>query len=222
MRPRLRRWLGRNWVVPGSPPFAYEATVKFLRERGVDEHVIRLGSIDALSMRFAAATIDRHARPGPLRVLHVGNFVGVSLVVLSAIVVGRDPGSVVVSIDPNKTHLGVDDPESHVRALLERFGVADNNRVVRGYTLDGPFDDLEARGERFDVALIDGNHDPDYLRGELEALVHLVEPGGLLILDDVTNTYEGVRRLFHEVAASREWPFEPVTRNVRLGILRRV
>ena len=86
-----------------------------------------------------------------------------------------------------------------------------SNEILRGYTLTrdgGVLADLERRGERFDVALIDGNHDADHVRHELEALARLVEEGGLLLLDDVSPHYEGVQALFRDVAASAEWPFE--------------
>lgn len=211
-------------------PFAYEDAVSLLVARGVDEDVVRLGSIGARSLAFAAEAIGKHAPPGPLRVLHVGNFVGLSLAALSDVVVRHDPGSVVVSIDPNRTHLGVEDPQSHVLALLNEFGLQRGNVVVCGYTFEGSADgpagedtlpDLERLGQRFDLAVIDGNHDTAYLRRELEVVVRMLEDGGLLILDDVSHAYQGIRELFDELVAGDAWPLRKVGRDERLGVLRK-
>ena len=214
-----------------APPFSYEDAVSFLTSRGLDEHSVRLGSIQEGSMAFAAEVIARHLPRGPVRALQVGNFVGISLAALSDILVGDDPRSLVVSIDPNVKHLGVDDPQSHVLALLSHFGLQDNNLVISGYSLDGPGGDdaacentlasMERLGQRFDLALVDGNHEPGYVRGEVELLVRLLNEGGLLILDDVSHSHKGIRELFKEAAGGATWPLEKVGSDERLGILRK-
>ncbi|HYH59530.1 MAG TPA: class I SAM-dependent methyltransferase [Thermoleophilaceae bacterium] len=219
-------------------PFDFEGAVAFLVGRGVEEPTIRLGAIGAESMSFARATITRHCPGRPLRVLHVGNFVGMSLAALSDIAVSHDPGSVVVSIDPNLDHLGVTDPQQHVLALLDHFGLERNNLVICGYSLnrvanetsagtfadkpacDGTLASLERLGQRFDVALVDGNHDRDYVRRELEVLIGLLDDEGLLILDDISNVHTKLPELFEEVLGDDRWPLELVDRDERLGVLR--
>jgi hypothetical protein len=190
-------------------------------------------------LRFVAETVAREAPRRPLRVLHVGNFVGVSLAGVSDIVTRHDPQSVVVSIDPNLAHLDVEDPQSHTLALLDHFGLQRNNLVICGYSLErtanetkaGTFPDtpacehalesLERLGQRFDLALIDGNHLAPYLRRELDLLVRMVSEAGLLVLDDVTDHFPDVQDLVEAIAADASWPLEKIGQDDRLGILRR-
>ena len=210
--------------------FDYEEAVSLLVERGVDEDAIRLGSIGARSMRLAADLVARHAPPGPLRALHVGNFVGLSLTALSDILVRHHPDSIVVSVDPNVASLEIERPQNHVVALLTEFGLQRANVVICGYTLEGrvggpagenTLPNLERMDQRFDLAMIDGNHTPGYLRRELEIVVRMLVDGGLLMLDDVSHSYEGVRELFDALAADDAWPLEQVARDERLGVLRK-
>jgi predicted O-methyltransferase YrrM len=205
-----------------------------LTGRRVDLGMIRYGSMPQTTMDCIARVIDELAPRRPLRVLHVGNFVGVSLAALSDIAAEHHPDSRVVSIDPNSRHLGVDDPQGHALALLGHFGLDHVNVLVCGYTLARAVSDgaaacaevlasLEALGQRFDVAVIDGNHDPDYLRAELTALVRLIDDGGLLMLDDVSEQFVGVRALFEEAHRDPAWPLEQIAYDgERLGVLRKV
>ena len=233
-RRRQRRRLAQAVTVAGTggpPPFAYEPAVAFLTGRGIDEGTVRLGSIPEESMGVVAEAIARHAPDGPLRALQVGNFVGVSLAALTDVLVRRDPGSVVVSIDPGLPHLGVRDPQREALALLGEFGLQRNNVVVPGYSLgrsregaacEDVLANLERLGQRFDVALIDGNHDAGYVRAELGVLVRLLNDGGLLVLDDVSPEYAGLRDLFQEVVGDGAWPLERVAGDARLGVLRKL
>jgi hypothetical protein len=226
---------------PGvSPrPFSFEEAVALLISRGLNEEAIRLSSIPERHLQFAGAAIARNCPRRPLRALHVGNFVGVSLAALSGIVIQHDPGSLVVSVDPNLPHLGVHSPQDHVLALLAHFGMQRNNVMICGYSLhrtdnktklgtiaaspacEQTLENLERLGHQFDLALIDGNHSADYLSGELAVLVRLLPGGALLILDDVSRSYPHIQDLFREVAASPAWPFEKVAHDGNIGILRR-
>jgi predicted O-methyltransferase YrrM len=135
-----------------------------------------------------------------------------------------------VSIDPNLTHLEVEDPQAHVLALLAEFGLHRNNLVICGYSLEGTDDgaagehtlnSLERLGQRFDLVLVDGNHDTAYLRRELEVIVRLLDDRGLLMMDDVSHAYPEVRALFDELVDLPDWPFEKIDRDERLGVLRK-
>ena len=234
-RSRQRRRVARL-VRRAEPPvrssrqFDYEDAVALLIARGVDEEIVRVASIGRSSMRFVASLVERNSPRRPLRALHVGNFVGVSLAALSDVLARHDRDSVIVSVDPNLTHLGVEDPQSHALALLAEFGLERGNVVVCGYSLEATgaapggeevLPGLERAGARFDLALIDGNHDSAYLRREVEVLARLLEPAALLFLDDVSPAYPDVRALFEELAADADGPFENVARDERLGVLRR-
>jgi len=214
----------------GSRPFDYEAAVALLAGRGLDEDVVRLGSITDRSMRFLAEQVAAHAPAGPVRSLHVGNFVGVSLAALADTLATHHPDSLVVSVDPNLTHLGVDHPQDHVLALLTEFGLQHRTVVISGYTLEGSANkaagedtlgNLANLGARFGLALIDGNHDADYLRRELDVLVRMLDEGALLVLDDVSYAYPAVMDLFDELAEDDAWPLAEVARDDRLGVLRK-
>jgi hypothetical protein len=205
----------------------------------VDEQIIRLSSIPERNLQFVGAAIAQNCPRKALRVLHVGNFVGVSLVALSDFVIQHHPGSLVVSIDPNLPHLGVHSPQDHALALLAQFGMQRNNILICGYSLnrtdnktklgtiaaapacEHTLENLERLGHRFDLALIDGNHSADYLRGELTVLVRLLTAGALLILDDVSKSYPHLQDLFNEVVSSPAWPLEKVAHNGTIGLLRR-
>jgi predicted O-methyltransferase YrrM len=213
-----------------SRAFDYDEAVALLVGRGIEEDVVRLGSIPRVTMAFAGEVVGRHSRPGPLRVLHVGNFLGLSLAALSDIAVRHDAQSVIVSVDPNLTHLEVEDPQAHVLALLAEFGLQRNNLVICGYSLEGSGDgdasehtlnSLERLGQRFDLVLVDGNHDTAYLRRELEVIVRLLDDGALLMLDDVSHAYPEVRALFDALVDDEAWPLEKLGRDERLGVLRK-
>lgn len=237
----LRRVRGKK--APASTPrrsFSYEEAVALLAGRGVDESIITLGSVSEGSFASVAEAVARHGPARPLRALHIGNFLGLSLAALSDIVVRHDSRSVIVSVDPNLRHHGIDDPQSHVMALLDHFGLQGNNVVICAYSMQrvenrthvGTFADqpagehalanLERLGQRFDIAMVDGNHDANYVRGELETLARILDEGALLVLDDVANDHTQLPALFEEVVADGSWPFEEAGRDGRLGILRRM
>jgi predicted O-methyltransferase YrrM len=187
-------------------------------------------------MRFIEGAVSRLAPAGKLRVLHVGNYVGVSLAFVTDLAARRDPRSTVLSVDPNMPHLGVDSPQDHVLAVLSHFGLQEISLVVSGYTLekstgadgDGTgascervLESLARMGLRFELALIDGNHDATYLRNEIEVLLPLMTPGGLLVLDDVSRHHPAVRLVHAELAEDRSVPLEAVSDDGRVAILRR-
>jgi hypothetical protein len=209
-----------------APGYSYEAAIRFLIERGLDGEHLREGSIPQGSLDFAANLIRGRLAPDrPLLVLHVGNFVGVSLAHLTALARELHRDSVVVSIDPNIRHHRVADPQSHVIALLGEFGLLGNSLIVPGYTLeqnlgdplpDAPDDRyleelacervlaslarLDCRG--FDLVMLDGNHDASYLRRELAALRPLLGERAIVCFDDVSETWPGVQAVFREVVES--------------------
>ena len=78
-----------------------------------------------------------------------------------------------------------------------------------------------AAGLRFDVVMIDGNHEPDYLRREVATIAQLLDPGGVLALDDVDTWWRELAAVFTEISESDEWPFEQVGYDGRVGLLRR-
>jgi Methyltransferase domain len=206
-----------------TPGYSHDAAARFLIDRGLAGEAVRDGSIPEPSLDFAGGRLrDRLPRDRPLRMLHVGNFVGMSLAYFTALARELHEDSVVVSIDPNIRHQRVADPQSHVLALLGHFGLLANSIVIPGYTLEQNLGDplpgasadrylderacervleglgrLESRG--FDFVMLDGNHDSAYLRREFAALRPLLAERAIVCFDDVSESWPGVQAVFREV-----------------------
>lgn len=57
---------------------------------------------------------------------------------------------------------------------------------------------------RFDFAVLDGNHEADYLVHEVDIVANLLKPGGILILDDVSVHWDGIQKQFVDLQ-SKGW-----------------
>jgi hypothetical protein len=227
-----------------AEPYSYAASVDFLCRRGLPGGHVIGGSMPEESLAFCA---DRLAgllpRDRPILGLHVGNFLGVSLAYFTDLARNLHPGSVVVSIDPNLTHRGIERPQDHVIALLNNFGLQRNAMILVGYSGEksvsndgvqfGEYDPVSAHGKeqacerslqnlvllgggRFDFAVMDGNHDAAYLRKETEIVRDLLTENGVLILDDVDENWAPIKAEYAEMGA-RGW--RPVGADGRVGIL---
>ena len=222
----------------------FEEIIGFLLERGIPEEHLRDGSIPPESLAFIQSEIGEllPAAPEGYRGLHVGNFVGVSLASVTGLLATLNPLSVTVSIDPNLTHRGIDHPQDHVTALLSRFQLQNNSLVICGYstaksisndgvTFDG-YDPADAfAGESacenclaslarigmgpFHVALIDGNHEGDYVEKELRVLAPLLADGAVLIMDDVNGAWDEIASLFESLD---QFGFTPGATDGRVGL----
>jgi len=222
-----------------------EEVVGFLRARGIDEKQVRDGSIPASSLECIKRIIhDTFATRGAIAALHIGNFVGVSFAFLATVLSEMDHGSLAVSVDPNVAHRGVLNPQAHVSALLTACGVQRNTMMIAGYSggksisNDGLiFEgyDPEAEfinehacegvlkhlgrlcGRRFDVVVMDGNHEASYLVRELELIVPLLTSGALVILDDVDTAWSEIRDVFNRIDDSG---LKPLSTDGRIGVAR--
>jgi predicted O-methyltransferase YrrM len=240
LREQAERMWGRR---DAGAPYSYEEAIAHIVDRGWSaERHARMGSVPEESLARAVQALESEAAPAP-RILHVGNFVGVSLSYF--LDWARRHDGTVVSVDPNIPHRDVEHPQRAVCDLLAHFGLTEHHLLLCGYSLEKNFSNdsvvfdgydpaaawagesapefvlatLGRCGQRFDAAFIDGNHDPAYLRRELAAIGELLAPGGLLVLDDVAQSWAGIRRLFEEVADG-DWPYEHVLADGRIGVLR--
>jgi hypothetical protein len=74
---------------------------------------------------------------------------------------------------------------------------------------------------RLSVVLLDGNHDGEYLRTELDHVARLLRPGGMVILDDVVERFwQSIADVFAGAAAGER--YESLGHDGRAGMLRRV
>jgi hypothetical protein len=187
----------------------YEEVIQFLLDRGLDEYAVRVGSIPSRSLEYIGEVVRHHLPERPIRALHIGNFVGVSLCHVSWMVREKDPSSIVLSVDPNQPHMGIEDPEFHARALLEKFGLLSTNLIIRGYTMaatpgaDGASVNVLAAlqpicGRAFELVLIDGSHEEHYLSDEFRAVRGLLADNSIVVFDDIED-FAGVASVFGQV-----------------------
>src|SRR6204780_1585295 len=119
-------------------PYSYSEAIEFLSARGLVRGQLVGGSIPESTLAYCSKSLDdlipRDDRP--LVGLHVGNFLGVSLSHFVNYVRQRNEKSVVVSIDPNLEHRGVESPQKHVIAILNHFGLQKNAIVCVGYSMN--------------------------------------------------------------------------------------
>ncbi len=101
--------------LPLREAYSYRSAIEFHAARGLVRSQVVAGSIPESSLEFCSASLDRFlpARAGePVTGLHVGNFIGVSLCHVTDYARKRDERSVVVSVDPNLTHRGIENRRS--------------------------------------------------------------------------------------------------------------
>ena len=210
----------------------YDDLLRVAIDRGVDEATLRAGSVPVESLDFVVGQVGRG--PG----LHVGNYAGVSLAYLAAHVDG-----VIVAVDPNVPFQGFSHPQDTVVRLLAAAGAQDRVVLVCGYSQsknpsnqawvhddydpatewmnefapECVFENLRELGVRFGWALLDGNHDPDYLRAELVALASLLVPDGLVFIDDCNQWWPEILDVFRAPPAG----WTAAGTDGRIGVLRR-
>jgi hypothetical protein len=233
---KVRRRINAG-LVQDTPPrkTRVEEAIRFLVGRGLPEAEVRGGSMPEASLDYLAEKVlDRLPSDRPLRVLHVGHFVGVSLCYISWWVREHHPESLVVSIDPNIPHRGIDDPQSHALALLDHFQLLSRNLIITGYTLErseksvtetdyqaglaseNVLAKLHRAGASFELVLIDGNHEESYLAREIAAVRRLLADDGIAVFDDVKD-WPGVAEVFRHTA--QDDSFVELGQNGRVGIL---
>ena len=245
LRP-LRRHAERVWgAPPAAATYSYEdAVARVVAAGATTERHVRMGSVPETSMTTVVAALETMLPAAEPRLLHVGNFVGVSLSYLLHWSRTRD--GFTVSVDPDLPHRGVAHPQRVVCDLLAHFGLSERHLLICGYSLEKCFSNdgvvfegydpaaawtaeaapqnvlpgLVATGQRFDAAFIDGNHDAAYLRRELAEITQLLVPGGVLVLDDVDQNWDQIHRLFDEMSDGGR-PYERILADGRVGILRR-
>jgi hypothetical protein len=221
----------------------YEDLVEFLVGRGVPENQIREGSMPLSSLEFVREIVlSKLGGRSPAYILHLGNFVGVSLAWIASAITEIHPGSLAFAIDPNIPHRGIMNPQAHVLAVLRASGLERNVIPITGYSLEKNISndgitferydpvsryDEEISAENilpnlrlvmegvFDAAFIDGNHEARYLRNETENIIPLMKNDSWMVLDDVSIGWEEIRQVFNELP---RFGLEPVATDGRVGI----
>ncbi len=199
------------------------------------------------SLKSIVLLLEKNLPPGPIIGLHIGNFVGISLTFLTLALVQRNAGSLMISIDPNISHRGISRPVEHVIRLLNRVGVQGNSLILTGYSLDKSLGNdgqiytvgsdpsasfaTELSCERqlqqlfslaagkFQLAVIDGNHDGNYLEQEIGWVDKLLGAGALMVIDDVSEGWIEIQLVFKNLIDGGR--YQKIFQDGRIGILRK-
>ena len=118
-------------------PYSYDAAIEFHCARGLPRGHVVGGSMTDSTLAFCAKILDDlipTTNGKPIVGLHVGNFLGVSLSHFVNYVRERNNESIVVSIDPDLMHRGIEHPQKHVIAILNHFGLQGNAIICVGYS----------------------------------------------------------------------------------------
>lgn len=228
------------------PYFDYKEAVSFLSNINCDENQVREGSIDEESLKFFGKFFPNTNSTKPLVGIHIGNFVGISLAYFANVAVSVHPNSIVFSIDPNLTCRGIGNPMQKVIELLNYFHLNNNVSILTGYSLEKSisndgliFDDynpseryevetacenqLQALSllvsERFDFAVVDGNHEGEYFERELNEIDKLLKPNGYLFLDDISWQWEELKEVYD---VFKQQSYEEAGTTDRVAVLRKI
>ncbi len=232
-----------------SKDFSYENAIQFVVGMHVTtEGHIRQASMPQESLEYVSTYFKDLPKDKPLIALHVGNFVGVSLTWIASQLRQIHPDSLVVSIDPNITHRKVKYPLEVVTKLANHFSLQNNVMFIVGYSLEKNISDdtntehdgsMFKKGsiypgfenslenlklfseKKYDLALIDGNHEAAYLKREIDSVYHLLKNNGLLVLDDISDYWENRAQLKNVYDKADETRFIKKGSDGRVGILRK-
>jgi hypothetical protein len=228
-------------------PLDYEMLIDFLENRGIPRFHLIEGSIPSTSLAYLDKVIrERLHGDKPIYAVHVGNFVGVSLTFLSGILTSINSKSRVVGIDPNLTHRGISNPQFHVAALVTACALQNNVLLLAGYSSkksisnDGvvfegydPTKQLASEfgcencieslsqiaPNKFDIILMDGNHEAEYLQAEILQASKLLKSGGLVVLDDVDSSWQELKAVFERI---ENLGFQTIGTDGRIGIAHKI
>ncbi|MDD8019250.1 MAG: class I SAM-dependent methyltransferase [Bacteroidota bacterium] len=236
----------RKYQSAASQDFPYSALINSLVSLGVDRDQIIAGSIPEDSLLDIYDSLKTNYGNSSILGLHIGNFVGVSLVYLTHLCVSLNSSNHIFSIDPNVPHRGIRNPQEKTIFLINKFGLAKNISILTGFSLeknlsnDGKdyteydplshFPDeyscenqLEALQKiakaNFSFVLIDGNHEKNYLMKEISLVQSLLATGGLIILDDVNEGWKEIKDIFE---SANELNLQKIFSNNRIGILKKI
>ncbi|MBI1305490.1 MAG: hypothetical protein GC181_02620 [Bacteroidetes bacterium] len=226
--------------------YSYEEAIHWLMGKGIPETQIRTGSIPEQNI---LRLVDSFGSEGKreVKLLHVGNFVGISL---SSLVYGLKKNGLhvqVVTIDPDIPHRGVERPNKIAQHLMEHYQLNENVLWLHGYSLhkslsnDGrnysgdynpeihfenefaPSHQLAALArmipEQFDLILLDGNHNASYLNQEMGYCLQLLKQDGWLALDDVDENWPAIKSVYTNHDSSK---WKEVYADGRMGILQKI
>jgi predicted O-methyltransferase YrrM len=157
----------------------------------------------SISREDCAAVERVIARYGASSAVEVGMAFGISTLAI-ADALSRNGSARMVSIDPHQS-VGWNGAGMH---LLRRAGLGEVVELIEEpsqLALPG----LAARGQRFDFAFIDGWHTFDHTLIDFFYCDWMLEPGGVVMLDDVS--FPAIDRVVRFILANRDYEVVDVT-----------
>jgi predicted O-methyltransferase YrrM len=143
--------------------------------------------------------------------LQIGGFVGISHCYLS-----RNLNGTVCTIDPNIPHRGINNPFLIIKKLVESYNLQKKSMLICGYAVE-QMEILIKQKSQFDFILLDGNHNLESLKIEIELADKLLKIGGFLILDDI-DYWDGPKKLYEDFNLK----YEKIPSTKRAGILKKL
>jgi Methyltransferase domain len=225
-------------------PFDYQDVIQFLLNKGIPRLNVIEGSIPENSLLQIANYCQERFSGKKVFGIHVGNFLGVSLANITHACKEIHEESIVVAIDPNIPHRGVQRPNEVCSEVLSRYGLEDYVLFVQGYSLQKSFsndgvnydevydpktkfaEEVAASNQLrhlsrlspgiYDFILFDGNHNSNYLLNEIKLAKSLLKNGGLIILDDVDQNWPTIKDIYEN---NEDVGLTQVFTDGRIGIL---
>jgi len=223
--------------------YDYEESIRVLIAQKLDENQIRFGSIPEKDLSFVTTELKKCFHENEkLTLLHIGNFVGVSLCYFANFVKTLHEESLVVAIDPNIEHRGIFHPEDYVKNLISYFQLDKNVLLIDAFSLEknlkndggvlytkelGMQNEIgcshslkniaKITDKKFDVCIIDGNHESEYLSEEIKYAIDIMKDGSFIVLDDILY-WEDVKRVFDKWQTDKN--FKLIASSDRIGIIK--
>jgi hypothetical protein len=88
------------------------------------------------------------------------------------------------------------------------------------YTSTNILVNLVKMGIHFNLVLIDGNHDGNYLKREIELIDQLLCKNGILAIDDVNQEWKEVNFVFQDILKGKNYNL--IGTNNRIGIIQKI
>lgn len=200
------RGAGRGSISDNWSLVDRDAVIEFLSGRGLDSEQMNMGSIPSGDLDAILEFLKGMYRDVPLLGIHVGNFIGASLVTIAARLKQMNTRNHLLSLDPNLPHRGINGTENWVTEVLRAFNLTDMVTRLWGYSLarsDAREQVVEPSGSgaipenqlrlltkflsgNIDFILLDGCHVSDYLESEISTAYELLRPGGAIFVDDIS------------------------------------
>ena len=129
-----------------------------------------------------------HKMPQEFNFLEVGVFRGQILGLVSILSRRLQKADVRVGVTPlDATEVGWESDYRRDIAQLHKIHAIDPDyTIIEGYSTDPKVQKMAAR-RKYDIVYIDGGHEYETVKADLEFYPNLVKPGGFLVIDDCNN-----------------------------------